>query len=245
MPGSLRKNSELSSHQVSMLWSCGVPGSLRKKSELSSCDWGAFPHSSSTHRIQQFVKWTTAFLLALTHFQFQTVLFAAWFSSDGQAALRAIWVPQSPSGLGALLGLRRQVPVRRHVCLRGPTHAHSSKVFGYAVVLSHLEKGRRRPWFFLKYIIKDTMNSVNALGLPWMAKERWPWRVACCMLRVAEHQACSVPVKYGLLFSGNDLTQRGPTQESLHEVSTDPRRVRPKTGPADEGDQPENWRAPT
>ena len=31
VPGSLRKKSELSSHQMSVLWSCGVPGSLRTK----------------------------------------------------------------------------------------------------------------------------------------------------------------------------------------------------------------------
>ena len=36
--------------------------------------WRAFPHSSSTHHIRQFVIWATAFLLALTHFQFQRVL---------------------------------------------------------------------------------------------------------------------------------------------------------------------------
>ena len=39
-------------------------------------------------------------------------LFTAWVSSDRQAALYAKYVPQSPLGLGALLGLPHQVPVR-------------------------------------------------------------------------------------------------------------------------------------
>ena len=98
-------------------------------------------------------------------------LFTGWFGSDRQTTLRAIRVPQSPSGLGALVGLRHQLPVRRHVCLRGPTHVHSSTVFGYAVVPS--------PgilWYSLKYLITDAMNFVRATGLPWEAEGRWRWR---------------------------------------------------------------------
>ena len=63
-------------------------------------------------------------------------MFTPWFRSERQATLRAIRVPQSPLGLGALVGVRHQVHVRRHVFLRGATHVHSSTVFGYAVVLS-------------------------------------------------------------------------------------------------------------
>ena len=109
----------------------------------------------NTGMAQQFGMWATVRLFVLTHFQFQTAeLFTAWVSSDRQAALYADYVPQSPSGLGALLGLRHQVSVRSHVRLRGPTQVHSSTVFGHVVVLSHLGYGRRRPWYFLKYITR-------------------------------------------------------------------------------------------
>ena len=37
---------------------------------------------------------------------------------------------------------------------------------------------RRRLWYFLKYLIKDAINYVNAPGLPWEAEGRWPWHVA-------------------------------------------------------------------
>ena len=70
-----------------------------------------------------------------------------------------------------------------------------------------------------KFVATDTLKCAVAPD-PSGVQGRWPWLVACCMLRVAEHQVCFF-LKYGLLFKGCELTQRGPTQESLHEVSTD------------------------
>ena len=87
----------------------------------------------------------------------------------------------------------------RHVSLRGPTHVHKYAVFGYAVVLSHLGYGRRRPWYFLKHIIKDTMNYVNAPGLPWEAEGRWPWRAPRRAFGSALAAGCSAPTVYRMM----------------------------------------------
>ena len=77
---------------------------------------------------QQFVVWA-AFLLVLTHFQFQTVLSSSLlgFAVTVKQLLVQNMCLSSPQGWEHHLDFGI-----------GPTHVHTSTVLGYAVVLSHL-----------------------------------------------------------------------------------------------------------
>ena len=85
------------------------------------------------------------------------------------------------------------------VCLRGPAHLHTSTVFGYAVVLAHLGYRRRRPWDFLKYILKNPMNYASAPGLPGEAEERWPRRASRRAFAAALAARCAAPTIHRMM----------------------------------------------
>ena len=91
----------------------------------------------NTGMAQKFVNWAIAFLLGLAHFQFQTVLGCSLLGLAVFVLLRFVLYGclSLPQGWELWLdfGIKYLFAA---VYLRGPTHVHSSSVFGYAVVLS-------------------------------------------------------------------------------------------------------------
>ena len=134
----------------------------------------------NTGMAQKFVNWAIAFLLSLAHFYFRTVLGCSLPGLAVIVVLRFVLFGclSLPLGWGALVGLRHQVLVRRHVYLRGPTHVHSSSVFWI-----------RSGCFSWDIVVLPEVphRGHHELGKgPWSPKGgrgRWPWRCwPGCML---------------------------------------------------------------
>ena len=116
-------------------------------------------------------------------------LFTAWVSSDRQAALYA--------RICASVSLKAYT-FFHGIWLRGGTSSPGTWTSLVVVLPEVHHQEHYEPY-------ERSLSPLEATGI-------WPWRVACCMDWVAEHQACSVLVKYGPLLNGSELTHRGPAR---------------------------------